>query len=1821
MMPKRFASIALSNSQSLISQQPSLFKSSARKLLWLTLICCALASSALAQNIQFTQGTVSSGLDDTLTVPLTTYPGRGATSLPINLHYSSKVWRLGFLNAITATQSGFPVKRPVTEAIYSEFSRAGWTTSLDVPIIEWPKPSDVYSYTGKPCQLGLVCQGVYPPPPLFRVARVFIHMSDGSAHELRKSDQPYQDTGVIDMTGTFYAVDGSRLRYDSTDIDTGTLYLPDGSKYVLDNGTAKFIDHHGNTLYYNFDGGGKWRDTLGREVGIPLPANPQAESYTYYTVPGFNNSSLTYTLRWRSLSNALTPVQGQTPALKNLSSHYLSIPYPTMPTSEGGNNFPQPATGDSLFSTYVDNEDGEPKTTYVVGRGQASGLPFNPVVLTEIILPNGMKYQFSYNIYGEIDKVIYPTGGYELYQYNQVDALGDLKPPYSTANRGVTQRQLSADGTGNSYATWQYSAVSYWTDGTVPQGSMKMKTTAPDGMVTVAYRYDIKAGLVPFDYEDPHNGLVFDERVHAPSNPDGSLGVMLRRKLTGWEMTTNTVTSRTGRQDDIAVSAYRNLRQNKEVSLILDTGASPALAKTVTCQYDTTYQMTTGLDLLVSTESQFANVDQSTAQTAPIGTISPGTGTIVRTAETTYQNSSTYRNLNILGLATSSLIKDANGNVVAKTDTLYDEPTYPVLTYSDVPYPNNPYPDWTNPGTNTPRGNATTVRHYYDIANSLYLDTHAQFDQCGNLLNSWNERGIQSHTDYSSTYRHVYATQSTSAVPDPSGAHGSNTALTSSSTYDYTTGRALSITDVNGQVTTYSYTDDQGQVDPLNRVRKVTRPDGGWSKTVYNDVVGNIYIYVEAQQDATRLSRGYQYFDAMGRVSRAFVYESGTTYIITDTQYDQMGRVLRVSSPYRGQLGSSVNPLNYWTTNVYDALGRVISATFSDTTASWTVQTAYQGVYTTVTDQALKKRRQKLDSLGQIVRIDEPDNSGSLDTANAPATNYDYDTLGNLIHIAQGSNTAQPQHRYFKYDALGRLTYERQVEQAAIFPASDTLTGNSQWSRRIVYDETIDNVTYTGLMTSMYDARNIRTQSQYDQLNRAWQVTYSDATPALTNNYDQARTGYFNRGRVTETITAAVGDIPQTSQVYDFDFMGRMAKQTQSVGSNSYSLRYAYNLGGQLVQETYPSGRTVNFGYDEASRLSNVNGGGNHNFISAMAYAPQGTLASATMGNDVSYSCSYNTRLQLSSINATKNSTVLQKYEYKYGAINTDGTVDETKNNGQVARVESWIGTQKQWQQRYAYDSLGRLSSAKEYRGDNLQQDFALNYDYDLFGNRYQFQASNDGNPFTQKWVEANDIDKTTNRFVSSVAYDAAGNIISDTRFHNLEYLYDANDRQKQSSQQGGVNPVKAIYDGTGQRVATQINGVLITIMVYDATSKLIAEYGQAPPATASLQYVMMDHQGSTRLVTSSTGTVVSRHDYQPFGEELGVGVGTRDASKGFSYADNVRQKYTGMETDDATGLGHTLWRKYDEMSGRWTSPDPYGGSMKVNDPQSFNRYSYVGNDPINQVDLSGLERVGADQSWEDVENGFWGSWSDSNASHNTGQEIIRDAELAYDAWAARYFQDAADVKRANKAIAEGNYALALAIVAANDDLTTEDVTVTFVENFAGDPSSPAPVQGEAAVLTWTVTILEGGSVAIAGGGEVLVFSGAAAAGILWLWSIDNGAPGSSSTISMNTNKPPEPYMNPGNSQTNANTSTNVYSVTGHYKKVIAGLLETALEHTLLIEGTNSKGPDDDRYRDHWRTEAKAALKRAKHIASKYLRGNTRDRVLSTIADLTSRIE
>jgi len=130
----------------------------------------------------------------------------------------------------------------------------------------------------------------------------------------------------------------------------------------------------------------------------------------------------------------------------------------------------------------------------------------------------------------------------------------------------------------------------------------------------------------------------------------------------------------------------------------------------------------------------------------------------------------------------------------------------------------------------------------------------------------------------------------------------------------------------------------------------------------------------------------------------------------------------------------------------------------------------------------------------------------------------------------------------------------------------------------------------------------------------------------------------------------------------------------------------------------------------------------------------------------------------------------------------------------------------------------------------------------------------------------------------------------------------------------------------------------------------------------------------------NSNGFISARFDFTAFGEKISLGIGLRTIDQGYSAPQNSRQGYGLTETDSATGLDHTWFRKNENRAGRWTSPDPYKGSMSLGSSGSFNRYSYVENQPTNFVDPSGLLYYVVCQLWswfvvetgEEVGPRFW---------------------------------------------------------------------------------------------------------------------------------------------------------------------------------------------------------------------------------------------------------
>jgi RHS repeat-associated protein len=105
------------------------------------------------------------------------------------------------------------------------------------------------------------------------------------------------------------------------------------------------------------------------------------------------------------------------------------------------------------------------------------------------------------------------------------------------------------------------------------------------------------------------------------------------------------------------------------------------------------------------------------------------------------------------------------------------------------------------------------------------------------------------------------------------------------------------------------------------------------------------------------------------------------------------------------------------------------------------------------------------------------------------------------------------------------------------------------------------------------------------------------------------------------------------------------------------------------------------------------------------------------------------------------------------------------------------------------------------------------------------------------------------------------------------------------------------------------------------------------------------------QLVVSEQGNAEGRKLQENVYNAAG---GSRTAANGY-VADGVRQQFTGHERDSETDLDFAEARYFSSKQGRFTSPDPLLESAELFQPQSWNRYSYVLNNPLLYIDPTWL--------------------------------------------------------------------------------------------------------------------------------------------------------------------------------------------------------------------------------------------------------------------------
>jgi RHS repeat-associated protein len=814
--------------------------------------------------------------------------------------------------------------------------------------------------------------------------------------------------------------------------------------------------------------------------------------------------------------------------------------------------------------------------------------------------------------------------------------------------------------------------------------------------------------------------------------------------------------------------------------------------------------------------------------------------------------------------------------------------------------------------------------------------THAQFDTFGNQRKVWDGLGNYTTTDFDTTY-YAFPVQVTSPVPDSTGDYGSDTAFVTSATFDPVTRLPLTTTDANGVVTEITY--DEDTLRPLNTKTYYDSVQiGATAETVYHDESGNYWVKNGAQIDADHWAETITYFDGLGRAWKTEEVNSEGN-IFVEKEFDSEGRVSRVTNPFR------TGETKKWTTNVYDDASRVIEIDLpdgSDINTDYGVSTSgVIGVTKQITDQAGKKRKGITDALGNMVKVIEDPTGQNL------ATDYVFDTLGNLRRITQGG-----QYRYFYHSSLGRLLYAKQPEQNTNtnLSVTDPITGNTAWSVKYEYDD-------NGNIVSTTDAKNSTVTATYDDINRIIFRNYSEtATPDVTFYYDGSDVTTppaFSKGQATK-ISSSVS----ATRFMTFDEFGRVKSHRQTTDGNNYDTAYSYNLSGALIEETYPSTRVVKYTLDQDGDLSQVqsrktSAQGFWTYAGSFSFDSAGNVTKLQLGNGLWETAAYNDRLQIKEIGLgiTNTSTSLLRLEYKY-----DTTTTSFDNNGSLREQKITVpGITNPFIQTLTYDDLNRLESATET--NNSTQTWKQTFTIDRYGNRkFNTTGTNTTTLGSCPAAECNpEASQSDNRYTTTdgYTYDPNGSLTENAK--GERFTYDMENHQTEffeESNSGSTPDATYYYDGDGKRVK-KVTGTEVTIFVYNAGGTLVEEYSTELAATQQVSYLTQDHLGSPRVITNESGVVKDREDFTAFGEE--VVSSQRTSNSEYSAADQLRQNYTGYEKDGESGLEFAQARYYNPGHGRFTSVDPLTSSASIKNPQTFNRYSYVLNSPYKFSDPLGL--------------------------------------------------------------------------------------------------------------------------------------------------------------------------------------------------------------------------------------------------------------------------
>jgi RHS repeat-associated protein len=681
------------------------------------------------------------------------------------------------------------------------------------------------------------------------------------------------------------------------------------------------------------------------------------------------------------------------------------------------------------------------------------------------------------------------------------------------------------------------------------------------------------------------------------------------------------------------------------------------------------------------------------------------------------------------------------------------------------------------------------------------------------------------------------------------------------------------------------------------------------------------------------------------------------------------------------------SPTNYCSSQKDDRVSRVRDANGNDVDTEYTTFgnvdkiTAPGNTPSTkaITDPAWNARNNfatNQDPAGAKSKLDynlpaQTDKPSDSQNAQGTQFKYGYDTPGNLTATANGASLTLIEARLDynpdgtidkAYDGNGKITdynYYPDGNLKEVVPPAITPSGRVQLGKTTFDYDPLSRV------TKVWDAKHqpaTTTTPQkvftYDPLDRVLKVDFADGS-WVSFSYD-------NDGNRT-TRAEGSGATTSATTSYAYDDLNRLKQETLPGGATN---AYTYDPAGNLKTLT-DSGGTVTYDYDAVNLPRNLaEPGGNcypiapatPTLCTTFTNTARGQRDVTTYPNGVAVDNDYDLGDKPTSITAKFGSTTLQSFAYTYqdsttparDTLLTQSVTDKDNNKTTYSYENSDAGGTS------GPDRLIRARTAAAAGGGALVDDYK--YWYDKAGNLTQ-QTTQVGTgalaTTTLSYNEGNQLCWKASGTPASTAcgsaptgadvylYDVNGNLTSGA---GRTYGSNVKNQTVSITPSGGTTTALS-YLGQSQ---AELTGIGSTIVQNNALGVGIQSTG----GTASYfvrsshgglvgekvgtarHYYVADNLGSIRGLTNSSGALVNTYRYEPYGK---LASSTGSVSNPMKFAGGH---------DTGLGVYHFGARYYDPALGRWTQQDSVD---LAGDLREANRYAYVGDDPVDRTDPSGL--------------------------------------------------------------------------------------------------------------------------------------------------------------------------------------------------------------------------------------------------------------------------